>query len=108
LDGWVINYRTTDEIRRFAVRLLEGRSIDDLDGGQDMICVVARTKRLVDSYVTHLEAAGFKTYKVRADAAEQRDRPGVRVATMHRVKGLEFDHVKRSARRRGVVRQRAG
>jgi superfamily I DNA/RNA helicase len=30
-----INYRTTDEIRRFAVRLLEGRPIDDLDGGQD-------------------------------------------------------------------------
>ena len=30
-----VNYRTTDEIRRLAVRLLEGRPIDDLDGGQD-------------------------------------------------------------------------
>ena len=30
-----VNYRTTDEIRRFAVQLLEGRRIDDLDGGQD-------------------------------------------------------------------------
>jgi hypothetical protein len=28
-----INYRTTDEIRRAAVSLLEGREIDDLDGG---------------------------------------------------------------------------
>lgn len=30
-----MNYRTTDEIRRFAVALLEGRDIDDLDGGLD-------------------------------------------------------------------------
>ena len=30
-----INYRTTDEIRRWAIRLLEGRTIDDLDGGSD-------------------------------------------------------------------------
>lgn len=30
-----LNYRTTDEIRKQAVALLEGRDIDDLDGGQD-------------------------------------------------------------------------
>jgi superfamily I DNA/RNA helicase len=30
-----INYRTTDETRRFAVALLEGREIDDMDGGTD-------------------------------------------------------------------------
>ena len=30
-----VNYRTTEETRRFAVALLEGRDIDDLDGGQD-------------------------------------------------------------------------
>ena len=30
-----LNYRTTDEIRRQAVALLEGCEVDDLDGGQD-------------------------------------------------------------------------
>jgi len=30
-----INYRTTDEIRRQALALLEGVEIDDLDGGHD-------------------------------------------------------------------------
>ncbi len=30
-----INYRTTDEIRRFAAGLLEGREFDDLDGVTD-------------------------------------------------------------------------
>jgi superfamily I DNA/RNA helicase len=27
-----INYRTTEEIKRFVTRLLEGRAVDDLDG----------------------------------------------------------------------------
>lgn len=30
-----LNYRTTDEIRRLAVALLEGCEVDDLDGGHD-------------------------------------------------------------------------
>jgi superfamily I DNA/RNA helicase len=142
-----INYRTTDEIRRFAVRLLEGRPIDDLDGGNDdqkgymsvthgstpefklfdtgaeeaaflkqhldalvaegspleSICVVARTKKFVDTHLAQLEAAGIKTYRVKADTAEQRDRAGVRLATMHRVKGLEFDHVIVASANRGII-----
>jgi superfamily I DNA/RNA helicase/Txe/YoeB family toxin of Txe-Axe toxin-antitoxin module len=142
-----INYRTTDEIRRFAVRLLEGRPIDDLDGGQDdqkgymslthgtvpaamtfasaaeeasylrqhiqalvaegspleSICVVARTKKLVENYAAHLRASGIETYEVKRDTAEQRDRAGVRIATMHRVKGLEFEHIIVAGANRGIV-----
>ena len=30
-----INYRTTDEIRRYAVALLQGKAVDDLDSGKD-------------------------------------------------------------------------
>ena len=30
-----LNYRTTDEIRKYALSILEGREIDDLDGGVD-------------------------------------------------------------------------
>ncbi|NDJ15681.1 MAG: ATP-dependent helicase, partial [Acidobacteriia bacterium] len=129
-----INYRTTDEIRRYAVALLEGRDIDDLDGGADQqkgyvslthggpplvkgfasfgeeiaflkghieglvrdgaalesICVVARTKHLVDGYAAQLQTAGFETYEIKRNAAERRDKTGIRLATMHRVKGLEF------------------
>jgi superfamily I DNA/RNA helicase len=142
-----VNYRTTDETRRFAVKLLEGRAIDDLDGGQDdqqgymslthgpppavhtlssvadeiayvqyyiavlqrdgaaleSICVVARTKRLLELYAGNLRAGGFEVYEIKRDAAEQRDRAGVRVATMHRVKGLEFDHVIVVAANKGIV-----
>lgn len=34
-----LNYRTTDEIRRWATNILEGMSVDDLDGGTDSLKV---------------------------------------------------------------------
>jgi Txe/YoeB family toxin of Txe-Axe toxin-antitoxin module len=142
-----INYRTTDEIRRFAVCLLEGREFDDLDGGideqkgymslthgrpplvrcfasfaeevaflkrhiQDLlvegsllesICVVGRTKHVLESYITQLQAADFTTYEIKRNTAEQREKPGLRVATMHRVKGLEFEHMVVVAANKGIL-----
>lgn len=142
-----INYRTTDEIRRFAVCLLEGREIDDLNGGVDeqkgyvslthgspplvrafasfgeeiaflkqhiaelqkegaaleSVCLVARTKRLLEGYISQLQAAGFAIYEIKRNAAEQRDKPGLRLATMHRVKGLEFEHVVVVATNKGII-----
>jgi superfamily I DNA/RNA helicase len=142
-----INYRTTDEIRRFAVALLEDRAFDDLDGGADAqkgyvslthggsplvrkfasfadelaflkqhiedlkadgaplesMCVVARTKHLLEGYISQLQAAGLNTYEIKRNAAEQRDKPGIRLATMHRVKGLEFEHVIVVAANDGVL-----
>jgi superfamily I DNA/RNA helicase len=142
-----INYRTTEEIKLVATRLLEGRGIDDLDGGQDdqkgymslthgavpdvnlfataaeesawlkqkivsmaeegaaheSICLVTRTKKLSEAYASALEASGIATYTIKRDAAEQRDKPGVRIATMHRVKGLEFDHIVIVAANDGIV-----
>ncbi len=126
-----INYRTTDEIRRYAVALLEGREIDDLDDGTDSThgyrslvhgtqpelvlaaseadevtaiadwlgnhnlsrtCLVARTRQLVDRYAELLARRGIE-YRVIAGVADDPDKPGLRVATMHRVKGLEYDRM---------------
>lgn len=55
------------------------------------ICVAARTNRLVDRYAQVLEQAaiGFERIQTKAIA----NRPGVRLATMHRLKGLEFKKV---------------
>ena len=57
------------------------------------ICVVARTKQLRDSYAGVLKKSGINTYEIMANGAENRAIEGVRVATMHRVKGLEFQHL---------------
>lgn len=127
-----VNYRTTEEIRRFAVAQLEGVHVDDLDDGLDTVkgyrslmrgsapqvskypdfereadaiaafvktdplertCVVARTHALVEKYQAALEARGVKTLLVSRKNKDDPSVPGLRLATMHRVKGLEFDRV---------------
>lgn len=131
-----INYRTTDETKNWAMRLLLEDQADDLDGGSDdqkgykslmhgnaplvkhfaefkdeiafikeylqklpasenqlaNVCLVARTEALRDQYA---QAIGndFKTILIHRTEPEDRSRPGLRLATMHRVKGLEFDYM---------------
>jgi superfamily I DNA/RNA helicase len=132
-----INYRTTEEIRKFAFALLNSVSFDDLDDEYDNgrgvqslthgqkpeihecntpeeelsyiiekiqalqaagveqknICIVARTHKLLDGYIAGLQRAGIKSFEIKANKIDDRSFDGVRIATMHRVKGLEFDHV---------------
>lgn len=58
------------------------------------ICVAARTNQLISSrYVPLLEAEGIDNVVVRTDPESEAREPGVRVATMHRMKGLEFRNV---------------
>ncbi|MBR3584527.1 MAG: ATP-binding domain-containing protein [Oscillospiraceae bacterium] len=54
------------------------------------MCVVARTNPILEDYKKALENAGIKTYEIRRSKTDDRGMPGVRLATMHRVKGLEF------------------
>lgn len=57
------------------------------------ICVVARTKKLVDDYIALFTRAGIRSYAIKRNKADDRSFDGLRVATMHRVKGLEFKYV---------------
>lgn len=142
-----INYRTTEETRRWAVGVLSGLTFDDMDGGGDShkgykslmhgpsptirvfatyadevkaittrlesliakgiskedICLVCRTNSLVKQYEGALKSAGFEVYCIRRNVLEDRKFKGVRLATMHRVKGLEFDHVIVASVNDGVV-----
>jgi hypothetical protein len=125
-----VNYRTTEEIRSWAMAMLAGVEVDDLDGGREEetgyrsllsgpkpevrhfetrteeleyvgvkvkelvgqrpaehICLVARTKKLLtDDYRPMLAGLGIES----ALLDQKQDGGGVRLATMHRVKGLEF------------------
>lgn len=57
------------------------------------ICVVARTKKLVDDYIALFTRAGIRSYAIKRNKVDDRRFDGLRVATMHRVKGLEFKYV---------------
>jgi hypothetical protein len=125
-----INYRTTEEIRAWAMAMLEGVEVDDLDGAREdesgykslltgpkpdvhqfdtrpaeldfigklvkdlvaerppeHVCIAARTNKLVrDDYQPLLEGLGIPSTLL----DQKMEGEGVRLATMHRVKGLEF------------------
>ncbi len=57
------------------------------------ICIVARTKKLVNDYLSLFTKAGIRSYGIKRNKVDNRSLEGVRVATMHRVKGLEFQYV---------------
>lgn len=132
-----INYRTTEETRNWAFKVLNNISFDDMDEGKDdsknykslvhgpkpsvklfndidkeieyivkeikdlndkgvelsNICVVARIDKQIEMYREHLRDYGIKSHKIKRKEAENRSINGVRIATMHRVKGLEFDYI---------------
>lgn len=131
-----LNYRTSENIRAWAVSVLEGVVVDDLDeeidtlsgyrslmNGPDpeifsattrddefseilrrieismsenasaTIAVLLRKKLHVDAAVEYLENAGQLVIRLSEKEADDPSRQGIRVATMHRAKGLEFDVV---------------
>ena len=142
-----LNYRTTEQTRRWAARLLAGRAIDDLDGGADDgrdvrsltegpapilkrfasrkeqarhiagyleglrdggeplrgVCIVARTRRERDTIAAELAEEGLRSVTLEAGAIDDADAEDVRLATMHRVKGLEFDRVVIASMNDGLV-----
>lgn len=57
------------------------------------ICVVARTHKLLDDYISQFTSNGLRCYEIRGNKADDRGLDGIRVATMHRVKGLEFQYI---------------
>ena len=141
-----LNYRTSDEIRKWAIRIYEGMEVDDLDDGIDTrndykslyhgpepeirrfdsyeeelqgirahvesllkededahICLVARTLKLRNRYAEDLKKMGLPILVLERDTRDNLAKPGLRVATMHRVKGLDFDHMIIAAANKGVL-----
>jgi len=69
----------------------------------ESICLVARTTRLLTGhYLPALSAAGLPVCLLTPDAPDA-GTPGVRLATLHRVKGLEFAHVLIAGVNDGVI-----
>ena len=59
----------------------------------ESICVVAGTHRELDEYQKYLKRVCPAIHQIEPGKPEDSGTPGLRLATVHRVKGLEFDHV---------------
>lgn len=57
------------------------------------ICITARTHNLVDNYIQAFTQHGFRCYELKKEKLDDRQQEGLRFATMHRVKGLEFQYM---------------
>jgi superfamily I DNA/RNA helicase len=141
-----INYRTTEQIRRFATAFMAGQPVDDLDdnpettndyksltygpdpelkgfetieaevewivktvknmtqNGQSLsdCCVLLRIKWLRNKYAQALKDSGLEAVTLDAKN-DNRSIDGIRIANMHRIKGLEFRHVFLAGMSEGTV-----
>lgn len=59
----------------------------------ESICLVARTNRLIASLAEALKLKGLECHQISSFESDDSKATGVRLATMHRVKGIEFDHM---------------
>ena len=85
--------RFSDEDEEFNGIFKEIRSLLDNGVSANNICVVARTHNILNSYIDFLSAKGLRCYEVKRSKSDDRSLDGIRVATMHRIKGLEFQYV---------------
>ena len=56
-------------------------------------CVTTRTNTMIDKFRQLFQSKGIQCRVIEADEADDPSNPSLRLATMHRVKGLEFDQV---------------
>jgi hypothetical protein len=79
------------EEQRFLVSTL--RQLRDEQQSLASTCVAARTNKAIEKLEALLKGEGFATRVINAEESDDPSDPALRLATMHRVKGLEFDQV---------------
>lgn len=97
----VVNFNNIEEEVDYIAKRIKDLEEQGID--LNNICLVARTDRQLDRYREFLRDRMIKTYKIHRKEAEDRQNKCIRVATMHRVKGLEFDYVFLGGINNGVV-----
>ena len=90
--GFVIN-----EIRRLVgmkAQVEDGNlktgGLVDLVYKPSEICIVSRDNEDLMHWATNLDKNGLSSYRIHRTEADDGSNPGVRLSTMHRIKGLEF------------------
>lgn len=78
-----------DEVKHIAAWY---RRIRKANGGH-VACVAVRTNAEREHYAKALEQQGCRVHEITGDSMDIDDSNQLRLATMHRIKGLEFDHV---------------
>ncbi|UNK04530.1 3'-5' exonuclease [Psychrobacter raelei] len=86
---------------QWLVQQIEQLKVEDVSLSE--ICLVARTNRLCEDYAQILQNNGVPTHTLSRQKSDDRSQEGVRLATMHRIKGLEFRCVMMVGINKGIV-----
>lgn len=97
----VNQYDSRDEEVAAICALLE--DIRNTDEHYRSTCIVARTNNLLNHYETKIKEKGIPVYRLTGFEPEDRSISGVRMATMHRVKGLEFERILLCGINKGIM-----
>lgn len=92
---------TRDEQTSALVKWL--KALRERGEGLRSACVVARTMKERNALATDLREHDLPVFVLEPDRLDDREKEGVRLATMHRVKGLEFDRVAVASVNKGLV-----
>lgn len=87
----VQGFEDPGEEQRFLVSTL--RQLREEQQSLASTCVAARTNKAVEKLKALLKGEGFSTRVINAEESDDPSDRSLRLATMHRVKGLEFDQV---------------
>jgi len=90
-DPLVQGFEDPADEQKFLVSML--RQLRDEQQSLASTCVAARTNKAVEKLEALLKGEGFSTRVINAEESDDPSDPALRLATMHRVKGLEFDQV---------------
>jgi DNA helicase IV len=81
-----------EELQQKTIDIISEWSLDD-DNAQATTCVMTSSHHLRGIIADWLRQQGYKTYLLEAQEPDTAAAGVIRVSTMHRAKGLEFDHV---------------
>lgn len=87
----VNNFKDINEEVKYIVSKID--ELKKLEVDIKNIALVTRTDKQLEVYEELLTKYNIETYKLKRKELDNREHTGIRLATMHRVKGLEFDYV---------------
>lgn len=90
---WCQQYKLNNANEEFHAVLTEIKSLIAKEVTAKNICLVARTYKLLDNYIDLFISNGIRCYGIKGNKADVGGLDGICVATIHRVKELEFQYV---------------
>lgn len=69
----------------------------------ESICITVRLNKHASQIKQHLNKLGINVFEIKSNRSDERSLKGVRLSTMHRIKGLEFDCIIIADANKGVI-----